>query len=150
MVAVFVVCLMNLTLANAATGDWTAVQALVAGQRVQVDLSSGKMLKGKIDHVTPESVFVRSGRKLEEVQRKDISHLYIKKKGGWWKSTLFDMAIGAGAAGGIGAAIMEHERGYGGAVAGTVALFAGIGAAVGYALRPDQTILVYEATSAAR
>jgi hypothetical protein len=132
---------------SAATADWANVLALAAGDRIQVDLSTGQLLKGKVDHVTPQSVFVLANNKVTAVQKNDVTRLYLKKKGDWKKSTLIGTAIGAAAGGGIGAGVMERESGYGAAVAGTVALFAAIGAGVGYLFRPDKKVLIYEAPS---
>jgi hypothetical protein len=107
-------------------------------------------LRGKVDHVTPETVFVLANNKVTEIQKKEVTRLYLKKKGNWQKSTLIGAAIGAAAGGGIGAGIMERESGYGAAVAGTVALFALIGAGIGYALRSGKSVLVYEAPTRSR
>jgi hypothetical protein len=135
---------------SAATADWAAVQALAVGERIQVNLSTGKTLKGKLDHVTSESVFLQVDGRATEVLQKDVSRLYLKKRGSWQKSTVIGTSIGAAAGAGIGAVIMEKESGYGGAVAGTVALFAAIGASVGYAMRSGKSVLVYEAASRVR
>jgi hypothetical protein len=134
----------------AATSDWGAVQALAMGERVQVNLATGKTIKGKLDHVTSESVFLQIDGKVTEVSQKEISRLYLKKKGSWQKSTLLGTAIGAAAGGGIAAGVMERETGFGGAVAGTVALFAAIGAGIGYAMRPGKSVLIYEVPSGIR
>lgn len=62
------------------------------------------------------------------------------------KATLIGAAVGAGAAGIAAPRFLEHEAGYGGAVAGTVALGAGIGAGVGYlAGGAGKRILIYKA-----
>jgi hypothetical protein len=135
---------------SAATADWAAVLGLVVSESIQVNLSSGKTLRGKVDHVTPESVFVLYNNQVTEIQKKDVTRLYLKKKGKWQKSTLIGAAIGAAVGGGIGAGIMERESGYGGAVAGTVALFVLIGAGVGYAMRSGKSVLVYEAPTQSR
>jgi hypothetical protein len=123
------------------------VQALKAGERIQVKLLTGKTLRGVLDHVTSESVFVESDGKLSEVTKKEVRRLYLKKKGSWQKSTLIGAGAGAAAGGAIGATTMEKETGYGAAVAGTVVLFAAIGAGIGYALRSGKSILVYEVPS---
>jgi hypothetical protein len=130
--------------ASAEAADWAAVQAIKAGEHIQVNLVTGKKLKGVLEHVTSDSVFVQIDGKTMEVSKKEISSLYLKKKGSWRKSTLIGAAAGAAAGGAIGAGIMEKETGYGAAVAGTVALFAVIGAGIGYALRSGKPVLVYE------
>ena len=134
---------------SAATEDWSAVQALAAGEKIQVNLSTGERLTAKLDHVTSDSVFLRIDEKVREVARKDVGRLYLIKRGNWAKPTMIGMSMGAAAGGGIGAGIMEKEEGYAGAVAGTVALFAAIGAGIGYILRSHRSILVYEAQSPA-
>jgi hypothetical protein len=134
----------------AETSDWATVQALAMGERIQVNLSTGRTMKGKLDHVTSESAFMQINGKAMEISRKEISRLYLRKKGSWQKSTLFGTAIGAAAGGGIAAGVMERETGFGGAVAGTVALFAVIGAGIGYAMRPGKSVLIYEDPSRIR
>jgi hypothetical protein len=134
----------------AAEKDWTAVQRLAAGDQVQADLPTGKTLKGRVDHSASESLFILTKGKVTEIPRKEINRLYLKTRGSWKTSTLLGLGLGAAAGGGIGAGLMERETGFGGAVAGTIVLFAAIGAGVGYALRPSQWVLIYEAPPISR
>lgn len=56
------------------------------------------------------------------------------------RNTILGLAIGAGAGVALGATLMEHESGYGGAVAGTTVGFAGLGAGVGAVFPARKTI----------
>ncbi len=134
----------------AETGDWAAVQALAVGERIQVDVSSGKMLRGSLDRVTSDSLFVKIDARVTEVSQKDVSRVFILRKSNWRKTTLIGAGIGAGAGAGIGAGSVSKEFGYGAAVAGVVAIFAAIGAGVGYAFRSNKPMLVYRAPSRPR
>ena|SRR5690242_18521090 len=56
------------------------------------------------------------------------------------RNVLLGLVIGAGAGLGLGAAIMEREGGYAGAVAGTSVGFAGIGAGIGAVVPSHKTV----------
>jgi hypothetical protein len=114
-----------------ATSDWAAVQGLASGARVHVSLTTGKNLNGVIDHVTAEALYLQSQKQTTQVRREEISRLYLKKDKSRIKPVLIGAAAGATAAGIAAPRTMEHESGYGGAVAGTVVLGAAIGAGVG-------------------
>ncbi|MGD0579276.1 MAG: hypothetical protein ABSC08_10150, partial [Bryobacteraceae bacterium] len=63
--------------------------------------------------------------------------------GGRW--ALLGAAVGAGAGGAAGGALLERESGFGAAMAGTVVLFSGIGALLGYAIGHGKSVLIYKA-----
>ena len=130
---------------NAAPSDWAAVQQLAPGQRIAVDLSTGGTVNGKLDHVTSDSVFVLRGSKTIEVKIADVDRLYSRKSGHGGRWALIGAAVGAAAGGAVGAGTMEREIGYAGAVAGTVVLFAAIGAGLGYAFGHGKSVLIYKA-----
>jgi|ERR1017187_2469334 hypothetical protein len=127
-----------------ATSDWAAVQGLAAGARVHVSLTTGKNLNGVIDQVTAEAVYLRSKNQTTEVRREEISRLYLKKEKSRLKWVLIGAAGGAAAAGIAAPQTMEHESGYGGAVAGTVVLGAAVGAGVGRLASGPGESLVYK------
>ncbi|MBI3665890.1 MAG: hypothetical protein HY236_06640 [Acidobacteria bacterium] len=66
---------------TAANADWAAVEGLPAGERIQVDLSTGKTLKGTIDHLTAETVYLRSKDKTLNANRQDVTRVYRQKPG---------------------------------------------------------------------
>ncbi len=135
---------------TAAPSDWAAVEQLAAGERIEAALSTGKTLKGKVDHVTPASVFIERRGKTIEVKRGDVARLYRLKAGAGAKWAIIGAAIGAGAGGAVGAAILERKSGFGGAMAGMVAFVGLIGAGVGYLLKGGKSVLIYRAPSRAR
>lgn len=135
---------------NSATADWAAVESLAVGERIQVELSTGKVVSGRIDHVTPESVFVQHGTQTTEVRRQEVNRLYRQKSGAGAKWAAIGALIGAGVGGGAGAATLERESGFGGAIAGTVALGGALGAGAGYLLGRGKSVLVYKAPSQKR
>lgn len=130
---------------SATPSDWAAVQQLAAGERIEVGLFIGGSLKGKLDHATPEAVFVRQGSKTVEVKIGDVERVYRWQSGHGGRWALIGAAAGAGAGGAVGAGIMEHEKGYAGAVAGTVVLLSAIGAGLGYAFGHGKSVLIYKA-----
>jgi hypothetical protein len=129
----------------AAPSDWAVVERLAAGERIAADLSTGKTFKGKVDHVTPASVFIERRGKTIELKRGEVARLYRLKAGHGAKWAVIGAAIGAGAGGALGGAVLERETGFGGAMAGTVALCALIGAGVGYLIRGGKSVLIYSA-----
>lgn len=129
---------------NSATTDWAAVESLAAGERIQVELSTGRTVNGKIDHVTPEAVFVQRGSQTTEVRRQEVNHLYRHKSGPGAKWAAIGALIGAGA-GGVEAATMKKGIAYGAAAAVIVAFGGLLGAGVGYLLGHSKSVLVYKA-----
>lgn len=129
----------------AAPSDWAVVEQLASGQRIEAALSNGKTLKGKVDHVTPASVFIERRGKTIELKRVDVARLYRWKAGAGAKWAIIGAAIGAGAGGALGGVILERESGFAGAMAGTVALFGAIGAGLGYLIRGGKSVLIYSA-----
>lgn len=134
----------------AAPTDWAVVEQLAAGQRIEAELSTGKTVKGKVDHVTPASVFIERRGKPIEVKRGEVARLYRWKAGTGAKWAMIGAAIGAGAGGALGGVILERESGFGGAMAGTVALCGAIGAGLGYLIRGGKSVLIYSAPARAR
>lgn len=129
---------------SAASPDWAVVQGLAAGEQVQLNLKTGKTLNGNIDHVTVDAVYLQTQKEATTIRRDEIRRLYVKTKRHLAMPILIGAAAGAAAGGALAPRIMEHETGYGGAVAGTVVLFAGIGAGVGCLARGSGKSLVYE------
>jgi hypothetical protein len=139
---VLLACFVGQTLA--APSDWAVVQNLPAGQRVQVNLRTGKILHGNVDHVTAEAVYLKTHKQMTPVRRDEISELSIPKKTNWTKPVLIGALAGAAAAGIAAPRTLEHESGYGGAVAGMVVFGAVIGAGVGYLATGSGSSLVYK------
>jgi len=140
--AVSLCCLVGQILG--ASSDWAVVQGLAAGERIQLDLTTGKILKGRIDHVTADAVYLQTQSQTAAVSRDEISRLYVTKKRNWAKPVLIGAAAGAAAAGIAAPRFLEHESGYAGAVAGTVVLGAVVGAGVGCIARGSGKLLIYE------
>jgi hypothetical protein len=92
---------------NSATADWAVVESLAVGERIQVELSIGESVNGKIDHVTPEAVFVQHGSQTTEIRRHEVNRLYRQKSGAGAKWAAIGALIGAGAGVGGGAATIS-------------------------------------------
>jgi hypothetical protein len=138
-------------LARVDPGDWVVVQGLKGGERVQVDLFKGGKLTGILHHVTPEAVFVQTAMEIREAERGNVRRLYTRGKSSKGRAALIGAGAGAAVAGIAGPRTMEHESGYGGAVAGTVVAGAVIGALVGLAVGSHgKRILLYKAPSKPR
>ncbi len=132
-------------LSAASPDGWAVVQGLAAGAHVRLDLKAGKTVKGSIDHVTPEAVYLKNEKAATAIPRDEISRLSVTKKKGWALPVLIGAGAGAAVGGAVAPKIMEHETGYGAAVAGTVVLFALVGAGVGCLVRGSAKSLIYQA-----
>jgi hypothetical protein len=144
-VAVLLPCLVGHGLA--ASSDWARVQSLASGARLQVSLTTHEQVEGRLDHVTSDALYLVGKKQTREVRRDGISRVYLNRKGSWTKGVLIGTAAGAGIGGVVAPLTMEHEIGYGAAVAGTVVLAALIGAGVGYLVTAHGgRTLIYEAS----
>ena len=112
--------------------------------RIQVRTTTGQTLSGNIDHVTAEAVHLLIKTQTIEIRRNKIRRLYLKKERNWIRPVLIGAGIGAAAAGIAAPRTLEHETGYGGAVAGTVLFGALVGAGVGRLVSGSGYSLVYE------
>jgi hypothetical protein len=123
--------------------DWAAVQALPAGQHIQIVLRTGRTMDGAMERVTAETIDVRHKSGTLTARRPEISRVYRVKSAHRAKWALIGAAVGAGVGGAVGAATLEHEIGYAGAMAGAIVLFAAVGAGVGCIIGRQRAVLIY-------
>ena len=134
---------------SGASGDWSAVQDLPAGDEVVIILKDGKSVKGKVSSVTSDELNLTRKNKGETVRRESISQVYdLKRKAEKGKYAAIGTGIGAGAGLGIGVARKAPPGEYGDAfpVIGA-ALGAGIGALGGFLFgqAKRKRVLIYQA-----
>jgi hypothetical protein len=131
---------------------WAAVATSPAGQNLQVELKSGKTVKGKLSSASESGLTLLRGKTKENIERADVRRIYRKGGKSVGKSTLIGAGVGGAggaivgtAAGGDGKGIMSFSRKGGAAVFGVAG--AAIGAITGLVIglvRHKKT-LIYEA-----
>ncbi len=155
--AIIVVALMmNLTQAVAqqpgASRDWSAVTAISPGEKLSIELTNGKKVKGRLRSVSDSMITLERGSKNGDVSRDSIARVY-RMVGSAGKSVGKAAAIGAGIGGGVGVGLGIASGGYEdlgrgevAAIAGGVGavIGAGIGAIIGGLGSKEKRVLVYE------
>jgi len=133
--------------------NWTNVAAVPSGQKLIIELNSGKRLNGKLGAVTEMSLSIVRGKKSEDINRSDIRKVHRESGTSVGKSMLVGTGIGGGSGAIIGAAVGGCERSdfvcfsRGEAAAVGAVIGASIGAVTGVVIgliRHKQT-LIYEA-----
>ena len=125
------------TVAQAQSGpplsDWQAVSSRSSGEMLVVKLMQGKVVKGRIQDVSQNSVSLQQGDKSVALMRDDIVSVSVlgQKKSGA-KGALLGAVIGGGAGAGIGAAATGNGNSQCCLSSGqTRAIGAGFGGAIG-------------------
>jgi len=131
--------------------NWSAVVAIPSGQKLNVELNTGKHLNGKLSAASEKGLSIVAGKETEDINRSDVRKVYRETGTSVTKSTLVGAGIG-GAGGAIAGAAVEGcdgigcvSRGEGAAVGALV--FATVGALTGLViglLRHHKT-LIYQA-----
>jgi len=130
-----------------ARGDWSAVEALPAGEKIVVRTKDGDRLTGRFDSANDTGIsFTRDGNKVT-LTRESIRLVQINRGKSRLKGALLGAAVGGGAGTGAGFAVISRgDFVVGPTVAGTAFLGAGIGAGIGAALgMGNKNETVYEA-----
>ena len=134
--------------ARAASGDWSAVQALSPGQKVVVRTKDGDRLTGRFDSATDLLINFTDGRRKISLTRESIRRVQLDRGNSRLKGFLVGAAIGAGAGFAAGSILYFPYRddmtGATVPVSATLglAIGAGIGAATG---KGNKNETVYEA-----
>jgi hypothetical protein len=134
-----------LALGQASQESWDNLKELRPGQEIQVVDPHMKTLNGAFVSSSHDALTLRVGNDEVSVPRPDVTRVSVRHTSKRLRNTLIGMGIGA--AGGLGAGfkLMERETGYAGAVVGTAAFFAAVGAGVG-AVIPARTRTIYRAS----
>ncbi|MCI0337289.1 MAG: hypothetical protein L0226_06920 [Acidobacteria bacterium] len=130
-------------------GDWSIVEMLTDGEKLQIDLRSGKSLKGRLASVSNTGLSLSEGGKTISINRDDVSRVYqvIGRTRG--KSALRGAGIGGAIGGGIGLILYLPGRDdlVGWLPASFAVLGAGIGVGVGAVFSGGQKrVLIYRAS----
>lgn len=131
------------SLLHAQKGDWQSLASIRPKSQVQVIDRKLRTYKGKFVAFTNAGITLIEDKQEKTIAREDVYRVTLvgAKR---LRNVLIGLAIGAAAGAGTGAALMERESGYGGAVAGTVVGLGGLGAGIGALVPGNKT--VYEST----
>jgi hypothetical protein len=95
------------TLAPAQPGkpiaNWANLSQLAPGSEIRVTLATGRILRGFVQRVTPESLAINATTSQETLPAQDVRRVALKKPGHRGRNTLAGLAIGTGAGLAIGA-----------------------------------------------
>jgi hypothetical protein len=130
------------------SGDWAIVELLKDGEKLSVELKSGKSVKGKLASVSQTDLLISEGRKTTSLSRDDVSRVYQIVGRTRGKSALRGAGIGGAIGVGSGLIIYLPARDDNvGAIVPFLGLIgAGIGTGVGLAFGGGQRlVLIYQA-----
>ena len=91
--------------------DWLAVQRLIAGDKLRIELKSGKVVHGEFKAAADTSVTLSADTGARELARTDIKEVYRTFGSSIGKSTLIGASIGAAAGATLGVALGQDCRG---------------------------------------
>jgi len=143
---------MNGLAQSTTTNNWTDIATVASGQKLVIELKSGKKVTGKFGSASETAVTLARGKKTEDINRSDIRKIFREKGMPVGKRTLRGAGIGAGVGAVAGAAIGGCDKGSGcfverheAAAIGGV-LGAGVGALTGLVrgLINHRKTLIYE------
>jgi hypothetical protein len=134
--------------------NWTTVVAVPAGQKLVIELNSGKRLNGKLGAVSETGLSIVRGKKSEDISRSDIRKVHRESGASLGKSTLIGAGIGGGSGAIIGAAgggcdgrgFICFSRGETAAALGVVGASIGSVAGLVIGMVRHKKTLIYEAT----
>jgi hypothetical protein len=118
-----------------ANNDWSRLNSVNAGTRLEIKLMSGKTIGGKFNSVSDSLLSVTDKGKSMEVKREDVQAVYQVTKKSATKGALIGLGAGAGVGLGVGLAGRDNNdfnKIENAATAGLTVLGAGAGALVGY------------------
>ncbi len=90
--------------------NWANLNQLVPGTEIRVTLATGKVLRGFVQGVTPDSLAINATTGQETLVRQEIRKVAQKRPGHRGRNTLIGLAIGTGAGLAAGAGI-DAQRG---------------------------------------
>ncbi|HEX8502499.1 MAG TPA: hypothetical protein VF659_18095 [Pyrinomonadaceae bacterium] len=128
--------------------DWSAVQALSAGEKIVVRTKDGDRLTGRFDSASDLLINFTDGRRRVSLTRESIRLVQLDRGNSRGRGALMGAAIGAAAGFAVGAVLYFPFRDdmVASTVPATTALGAGIGAGIGVSTgKGKKNVTVYEA-----
>jgi len=133
-------------LAQSAPGSWDAVKGVYTDTRLEVRLTDGETLKGKMLDATDMALALSVDGRRVEVPRDRVQRIFVEGKRSVKRTTLIGTAIGGGGGLGIGLAAFAQGDMTRSVIAAPAVAGAGIGAGIGalLGLRRSKPTLIYE------
>ncbi len=133
------------TLAQNASGSWDAVKGVYTDTKLEVRLTDGETLRGKMIDATDAMLALLQGGQRVEVQRDRVQRVYAEGKRSVKRTTLIGAAVGGGGGLGIGVAAFGQGDMTRGVITVPAIAGAGIGAGIGalLGLRRGKPTLIY-------
>lgn len=135
-------CLLSIP-ALSQEANWDNLRQLKAGNKIQVVETNLKVVEGKFVRFTEADLTLQVDKQEVVIPKDQVYRVSHKGRG---RNALIGLLAGSGAGLAIGAAVMERESGYAGAVAGTAVGFGAIGAGIGAAVPHSTTFYRAEKT----
>ena len=133
-------------LAQSRAGSWDAVKAVYTDTKLEVKLTSGETIKGKMLDATDATLaLLQDGRRVE-VPRDHVQRVYAEGKRSVKRTTLIGAAIGGGGGLGLGFGAFRNSDFTRSVIPVISITGAGIGAGVGalLGLRRSKPVMIYE------
>jgi len=121
--------------ATVAVNDWSRLNSVSQGTKLQIKLKGGKTIGGEFNKVSDSGLSVSAKGKSVDVKREDVSAVYQVTRKSATKGALIGLGVGAGVGLGVGLSGRSNdgfEKIDNAATAGLTVLGAGAGALVGY------------------
>lgn len=120
---------------NSPSTDWSAVQSVPLGDKLNVKLKDGKKVEGRLRSVSDTTLTLDRGNRTSDFDRNSIARVqrYVSNSVGKsiGKSTAIGAGVGFGAGAGLGLAAGQYEDIE---TASLVGIFGAIGAGLGAAI----------------
>lgn len=131
-----------LAAASAFAGNWTKLQSIGAGEKIEVTTRDGSKTMGSMVSVSADTLVFRTPSGEQSTARADVRKVRVRDPGHRLNRGLIWTAIGAGAGAGIGLAVCPFcfNEGHGAKFLGPgIAIGAGVGA-LGFLTSPYRTV----------
>jgi hypothetical protein len=92
--------------------SWAGIATSPAGQNLQVELKSGKTIKGKLSSASEAGLTLVSGKTMENIERAEIRRIYRDGGKSVGKSTLIGAGVGGAGGAIVGAAAGGDNKGF--------------------------------------
>ena len=132
-------------LAQSRAGSWDAVKAVYTDTKLEVKLTSGETIKGKMIDATDATLALTQDGERIDLPRDQVQRVYVEGQRSIKRTTLIGAAVGGGGGLGVGFAVFSRGDFVRSTVPAAGIVGAGIGAGVGaiLGLRRSKPVMIY-------
>ena len=137
--------------AQTADDNWTRLNTLQLGTKIEIETIGGKRIKARFRSVTESLLTLSKDKRTLELSRNEVKNIYRIERGGAGRGAVIGAAIGGGTGAAIGVIGVAAQDGDDDGASVIAALFlggigTGIGALTGALIKgKSKKILIYEA-----